>query len=326
MAVIWDGVDLALGKSLMDALPQDAQTLTYITGEQPNARGAEAMGMLPRQGGMDTSAMFASARDGNLAVLSILGANPMLHYPDAQLVREALEKVPFLVVSDLFMTDTAQCATLVLPAKGAFEKSGTTTNLAGDVLPLNAAKSLESPESALTDLEILIGLAEQLGVDLPTAEDLDRTIITRLANAEEPFTFGDERYARLAADAQPAEGLRVVLQTRIFAGGGTSVHDDRLAELRPLPEAAISAEDAAELGLKTGDYIDLECGGRIIHDLLVEIRAAMPRGAVALIDGLPDDPANCFAEGASVRVSNIRRLDRLGDASILQHDTAGATS
>lgn len=277
------------------------------------------MGMLPQQGSMDTSAMLAAASEGNLAVLSILGANPMLHYPDARLVRKALENVPFLVVSDLFMTDTAQLATLVLPAKGPFEKSGTTTNLAGDVLPVNAAKSLESPESVLTDLEILVGLAQQLGVDLPSVEELDRTVITRLANAPETFTFGDDRYARVLRQAQhdsvtesPSKGqgdtaLRVVLQSRIFAGGGTSAHDDRLADLRPLPEAAISAQDAAELGVSTGDYIDVVCGDRILHDLLVEIRSNMPRGVVALIDGLPDDPANCFPEGASVQVSNVRK-------------------
>ncbi|HET9096332.1 MAG TPA: molybdopterin-dependent oxidoreductase [Candidatus Baltobacteraceae bacterium] len=307
IAVIWDGVDISLGKAMIDALPQGAQVLTYITGEQPNARGAEAMGMLPQEGGMDTSAMLSAAREGNLAVLSILGANPMLHYPDGRLVREALEKVPFVVVSDLFMTDTAQLARLVLPARGPFEKTGTTTNLAGDVLPVNAAKSLESPEGALTDLEMVIGLAGHLAVALPEAEELDQTVIKRLATAAETFTFGDERYARIASSAPAAEGLRVVLQSRIFAGGGTSVHDDRIAELRPLPEAAISAEDASELGLKVGDYVDLVQGERVMHDLLVEIRPNMPRGTVALIDGLPDDPANCFPEGASVRVGNIRK-------------------
>ncbi len=98
-----------------------------------------------------------------------------------------------------------------------------------------------------------------------------------------------------------------MLQSRIFAGGGTSAHDDRLAELRPLPEAALSTQDAAGLGVDTGDYIDLVCEDRIIHDLLVEIRPGMPRGTVALIDGLPDDPANCFREGASVQVHNVRK-------------------
>jgi NADH-quinone oxidoreductase subunit G len=320
IAVIWDGVDLSLGRSLLAALPEGLLVRTYVSGEQPNARGAEAMGMLPHFGpgyapvdaGLDTSAMLASARDGQLAVLSILGANPALHYPDGDFVREALGRVPFVVVSDLFMTETAQLATLVLPAKAAFEKTGTTTNMAGDVLPVNAAMSLESPAGALTDLEMIIGLAQALGVDLPFADELDREVLRHAASIPEGFAFGDERFARVilrqpqSRHREPVEGLKVVLQSRIFAGGGTSAHDDRLPELRPLPEAAISAADAAQLGVQTCDYIDLEGDGKTMHDLLVEVRESMPQGTVALIGGLPDDPANLFGEGASVRVSNVR--------------------
>jgi NADH-quinone oxidoreductase subunit G len=309
IALVWDGVDIALGKSLVDAVPQGLDVHTYITGEQPNARGAEMLGMLPRDGGMDTSAMLAAARDGNLAVLSIFGANPALHYPDGVFVREALGRIPFVVVSEMFMTETARLATLVLPAKGPFEKIGTTTNVAGDVLPVNDARGLETPPGAFSDLEMLIGLAERLGVSLPVIEDVDAAVISKLAAEPEPFTFGDDRFGRIAQERKTGEGLRVVLQTRIFAGGGTSVHDDRLPELRPLPEAAISAADAAELGLKTCDYIDLQCEERTMHDLLVEVRENIPRGTIALIDGLPDDPANLFGEGALVRISNIRKAD-----------------
>ena len=73
-----------------------------------------------------------------------------------------------------------------------------------------------------------------------------------------------------------------------------------------MPEAAIATSDAAALSVKTGDYIDLESDGRTMHDLLVEVRASMPPGIVALIDGLPDDPANLFGENALVRVTNVR--------------------
>jgi predicted molibdopterin-dependent oxidoreductase YjgC len=322
---------------LLAGLPNDAQPLTYITGEQPNARGAEAMGMLPHFGpgyasveaGLDTSAMLAAAHDGGMAVLSIFGANPALHYPDGSFVREALAKVPFVVVSELFMTETAQLAALVLPAKGPFEKDGTTLNLAGDLLPVNAAKSLESPPNALDDLEILIGLAQQIGVELPLLEEVEASVVKHAANSAEGFTIGDERFARVVtknASASSAavpfdkaqdrlttahddSAFTVALQTRIFAGGGTSAHDDRLPELRPLPEAAISAADAEKLGVKTCDYIDLEADGRTMHDLLVEVRDTMPPGIVALIDGLPDDPANLFGEGATVRVVNVRKAE-----------------
>jgi NADH-quinone oxidoreductase subunit G len=326
IAIVWDGVDLSLAKTLIESLPADAHLLVYITGEQPNARGAEAMGMLPHFGpgyasveaGLDTSGMVAAAHDGSMAVLSILGANPALHFPNGDFFRQALEKVPFVVVSDLFMTETAHLATLILPAKGAFEKDGTTLNLAGDLLPVNAARSLESPQGVLSDFEMLIALADQLRVSLPLLEDLEASILRHAAAAGEAFAIGDEQFARLASvapvsDSAPAEGavLRVALQTRIFAGGGTSANDDRLPELRPLPEAAISQADAASAGLSTGDYIDLVCvsaeSTSRMHDLLVEVRANMPEGTVAIIDGLPDDPGNLFGEGAMVSIANARK-------------------
>ena len=325
VAIVWDGGDLSLANTLLSALPNDVQNLVYVTGEQPNARGAEAMGMLPHFGpgfapadaGMDTSAMLAAARDGNIAALSILGANPALHYPDGALVREAIEKVPFVVVSDLFITETAELATLVLPAKGPFEKDGTTLNLAGDLLPVNAAKAMESPPGVLSDLEILIALGSLLRVDLPLVEDVEAAIVRCAAASDAAaFSIGDERFARAAVEScsidREGEALTVAIQTRIFAGGGTSAHDDRLPELRPLPEAAISVAAAQRLGVKTCDYVDLAAAGArgetevVLHDLLVEVREAMPDGIVALIGGLPDDAANAFGEGARVRVSNVR--------------------
>jgi anaerobic selenocysteine-containing dehydrogenase len=112
--------------------------------------------------------------------------------------------------------------------------------------------------------------------------------------------------------------FNVIVETRMFAGGGTSAHDARIAELRPLPEAALSPDDAAELGVSTGDYVDLvlDRGSDVVrqahhdtlNDLLVEARPGMPRGSIALIGGLPDGPANVFVADAIVSVTNIRRV------------------
>jgi hypothetical protein len=52
----------------------------------------------------------------------------------------------------------------------------------------------------------------------------------------------------------------------------------------------------------------------VIHDLLVDVRANMPQGSLALIDGLPDDPGNCFPEGAHVEVTNIRKTHAVLEA------------
>jgi NADH-quinone oxidoreductase subunit G len=227
-AVIWDGADLAVGAAYATAFASAPGLMTYITGEQGNARGAEAMGMSPRSGpgyaaaagGRDTFAMLDDARNGKLSMLSVFGANPALYVPGAS---EALAALDFLVVCDLFMTETAQLATLVLPAKGPFEKTGTTLNLAGDLLPVNA--SLKAPDGTLGDLEMLVGLAEQLDIDLPALEDVERAVISIAANAPESFTFGDERFA--------TEGAAGSVVKTIFSGGGTSKFDARLEALRP---------------------------------------------------------------------------------------------
>jgi NADH-quinone oxidoreductase subunit G len=232
VALIWDGVDLRLGRSYAQAFGDVGDLAAYIASEQSNARGAEAMGMLPGSGpsyhaadqGLDTYAMFDSARAGELAVLSIFGVNPARNALDPKAAAQALEKIPFLVVSELFMTETAQRATLVLPAKGAFEKNGTTINVAGDLLPVNA--SLAAPDFVRSDLEILLGLSDQLGVSVPPADELHGTIVAHVAKATPEFNFGDARFGSDArttpnGDARP-----------ILSGGGTWQYDPLLSGLR----------------------------------------------------------------------------------------------
>jgi NADH-quinone oxidoreductase subunit G len=239
VALFWDGVDLEVGRSLVQALSGVAELSTYVGGEQSNARGAEAMGMLPVSGpgyvsvvpGHGTFAMLDDARSGNLAVLSILGANPVRNAPASANVADALRAVPFLVVSELFMTETAQLATLVLPAKGAFEKSGTTINMAGDVLPVN--QSMHPPEFTLSDFEMLALLADHLDVTLPSIEELDGTVIAHAAKMPEHFTLGDERFASPFDSAQ-GDGGSAGGDTgrKIMSGGGTWLHDPLVATLR----------------------------------------------------------------------------------------------
>jgi NADH-quinone oxidoreductase subunit G len=229
IALIWDGVDVELGRSYAQAFAGLAGVSAYVTSEQSNARGAEAMGMLPGSGpgyrtaddGLDGYAMLDAARVRELAVLSIFGVNPARNALDPQAACDALDNVPFLVVSDLFMTETAQRATLVLPAKGAFEKTGTTIGLGGDLLPLNA--SLEAPAFVRSDLEMLFGLGDQLGVSVPPEEELHRTVVALVAKPAPAFAFGDARFG---------DRLMTSSERPILSGGGTWLHDPWLAGLR----------------------------------------------------------------------------------------------
>jgi NADH-quinone oxidoreductase subunit G len=232
IAIVWDGVDLELGKALADAA-NGRNAVTYIASEQPNARGAEAMGMLPIDGGMDAALMFDATRAGKLTALSLFGVNPVRNGDDPTAARAALNAATFVMVSDLFMTETAQLAQLVLPAKGAFEKTGTTINLTGDLLPVNA--SLEAPAGPLSDLEMLIGLAQQFDLTLPTIEELDAAVIAR---SQSPFAgaFGDALYHSGAS--RRADGAGALQPRTLWDGGGTAAHDPRVvAMLRETVEA-----------------------------------------------------------------------------------------
>ncbi|MBV8530066.1 MAG: molybdopterin-dependent oxidoreductase [Candidatus Eremiobacteraeota bacterium] len=229
VALIWDGIDLDMGGSYARAFADVAELSTYVASEQSNARGAEAMGMLPGTApgyataspGLDAYAMFEAARADKLAVLSIFGANPARNASDPATVADALGKIPFLVVSELFMTETAQRAALILPAKGALEKRGTTLGIGGDLLPVNA--SLEAPEFVRSDLEMLLGLADRLEVTVPPMEELERIVIRHIANASPDFTFGDARFAPNRATNGKAP---------ILSGGGTWLHDPWLVGMR----------------------------------------------------------------------------------------------
>ena len=234
IALIWDGVDAELGRSYAQAFADVANLSTYIASEQSNARGAEAMGMLPGMGpgyvtaerGLDGYAMLDAVRNGELEALSLFGVNPARNALDPQAACEALDKVPFLVTSELFMTETAQRATLVLPATGAFEKHGTTIGLGGDLLPVNA--SLEAPDFVRSDLEILLGLADQLGVPVPPDEELHRAVVALVAKTTPEFTFGDERFVL----RQTQHDTKQRPSAPILSGGGTWLHDPWIAGMR----------------------------------------------------------------------------------------------
>ena len=93
--------------------------------------------------------------------LFVLGENIVRSYPDPQAVRAALEAAQFVVVSDLFMTDTAELADVVLPAAAPQEKDGTYTNVERRVQRLH--ETLEAPGEAQPDWKTLTALAQLMG-------------------------------------------------------------------------------------------------------------------------------------------------------------------
>lgn len=94
----------------------------------PNEQGAMEVGVLPGHNGKSTLQMLEAARDGKLKALWLAGVDLFAVFEDHDLVRAALENVPFLVVQEAVRTEAAQYASVVLPMTLPAEQDGTYTN------------------------------------------------------------------------------------------------------------------------------------------------------------------------------------------------------
>ncbi len=113
--------------------------------------------------GLTIVEMMDAAAAGSLKAMYIMGENPALSDPDQTHVEEALAALDFLVVQDIFLTETTEYADVVLPAASFLEKDGTFTNSERRIQRVR--KVVEAPGEALPDLDILIRLANALGLD-----------------------------------------------------------------------------------------------------------------------------------------------------------------
>jgi formate dehydrogenase major subunit len=103
----------------------------------------------------------------------ILGLNPVVSYPDSNHVKRSLEKLDFLVVQDIFPTETTQYADVILPGACFAEKDGTFTS--GERRVNRVRKAVDPPGQAKTDVDIFVMLAKKMGLkgfDFKTAEDV----------------------------------------------------------------------------------------------------------------------------------------------------------
>jgi predicted molibdopterin-dependent oxidoreductase YjgC len=120
---------------------------------------------LSEESGLTATDMFRAAHEQRLKALYVMGENPALSEPDSDHARAALSKLDFLVVQDLFLTETAQLADVVLPAAGFAEKDGTFTNTERRVQLLR--KAIDPPGEAKTDWRIITDISRRIGYPMP---------------------------------------------------------------------------------------------------------------------------------------------------------------
>jgi formate dehydrogenase major subunit len=117
----------------------------------------------PEEPGLKVPEMLEEAHEGNLRGMYVVGENPALSEPDISHAEAALAGLDFLVVQDIFMTETAEHADVVLPAATSPEKHGTFTNTERRIQRVRP--TADPPGSARQDWEITRALARRLGYE-----------------------------------------------------------------------------------------------------------------------------------------------------------------
>lgn len=277
----------------MGALPNVYTGYQPVTNESLRKKFEAAWGCaLPPNPGMALTEMFHAIDEGKIKAMYIMGENPVLSDPDARHIEEALKKLEFLVVQDIFLTETARLAHVVLPAASFAEKDGTFTNTERRVQRVR--KAIAPIGHAKPDWQIICELAKHMkgkGFDFADASAIMDEIASltpsygginyrRLDNGglqwpcptedhpgvqylhADMFVRGKGRFAEL--EFKPPLELTDANYPLVLTTGRSLFHyhtgsmtrkSKGLNELKSAEEVEINPQDAKALGIANGDRI-----------------------------------------------------------------------
>ncbi|MGA0064759.1 MAG: NADH-quinone oxidoreductase subunit NuoG [Ilumatobacteraceae bacterium] len=259
-----------------------------------NVRGAVVAGLAPRNGGLDTLGMLEAAAAGRIDCLVLLGADPLVDVPDADLARRAFARVAGVIAVDTHRTESVQRADVVLAAAAFGEKVGTTTNLEGRVS--DVAQKVTTRGMSRADWMIAAELAAQVGVDLAvtTYADVRKAMLTDVA-AFAPATDASavrhegvvvhhpNSVAMTGASRTPAQRLgfqhRLVVSRVMYDGATGTSRSGSLVPLVGESRAHLHPADVANVGVTTEGRVRLT-SSRASIALPVVADVSVPRGTV----------------------------------------------
>ena len=299
---------------------------------------------LPLSPGLTLVEMLEAAHRKEIKALYLVGENPALSDPDVQHVREALARLDFFVVQDIFLSETAKFANVVLPAASFAEKDGTFTNT--DRRVQRVRKVIEPIGDSKPDWWIICQVAQRLeakGFDYGHPSDIMEEIrnltpsyggisYERLENGglqwpcpidDHPgtpilhtniFVRGKGRFIPLEyipPGEMPDENYPLILTTgRSLYHFHTGTMTRKVAGLNTMePEGVveISPEDASQLGIAQGDKVKISSRrGEVITK--AKVTEALPPGLVFMTFHFAESAANILTNPKLDPVSKIPEL------------------
>jgi formate dehydrogenase major subunit len=333
------------GASDAGLIPMMFPDYQHVSDPQVQERFAKAWklapGVLDDKPGLTVVEIMHAINDGQIRGMYVMGENPAMSDPDANHARASLAALEHLVVQDIFLTETAYLADVILPASAFAEKTGSFTNT--DRLVQMGRQALNPPGQAMQDLWIIERMAEQLGLDwgyqhvsevfdemrhtMPsiggiTWDRLEReNAVTypclKEGDAGDSVVFTDHfpresgRAKFVPADIIPAnerpdEEYPMVLitgrQLEHWHTGSMTRRSAALDAIEPDPVALVHPLDLAALGGNPGDVVTL-ASRRGQVTLYARADDSSPRGAIFV--------PFCFYEAAINRLTNSA-LDPFG--------------
>jgi len=250
--------------------------------------------------GLTVTEIIGSALKGGVRGMYMMGENPFLSDPNINKVRKALSALQFLVVQDIFLTETAEFADVILPASSYLEKDGTYTNT--DRRVQLGRKVLDPPGGARVDWEVIQDIANRIGLpwNYTSAREIFEEIVSVMASYKN-LTYdnlgpGGKLYPN--PDPEHSDGTVVMFGEKFNTPDG-------LAHLVPaewLPAKELPNEEYPFV-LNTGRLLQHWHTGSMTRRSYA-LDAISPRAEVYLN---PDDAAELgLADGQMARVSSRR--------------------
>jgi len=325
----------------LGALPNVFPGYQPVTDAKARAKFEQAWERnLSEKPGLTLTEMFKAVDDERLKAMYVMGENPTMSEPDSNHAKKALAELDLLVVQDLFLTETARFADVILPAASFAEKDGTFTNTERRIQLVR--KAIEPPGEAREDWQIITDVSTRLGYPMSyksSAEIMDEIArLTpiyggihhdRLKNGGLQWPCRDrkdrgtrilhkDRFARgrgkfhVVYDIPPAElptsTYPLVLTTgRILEHWhtGSMSHRSRVLEaLAPESSVELSHADAAQLGIEEGDIVSISSRRGRIETKAKKTDRVFP-GQVFMAFHWWDAPANLLTNPALDPIAKI---------------------
>jgi len=282
----------------MGGLPNVFPAYQQVASEEARQKFEKAWkATLPAKPGLTVVEIINAAGEGKIKGLYVMGENPLLSDPDLHHAKESLHKLDLLVVQDIFLTETAQLADVVLPSASFAEKEGTFTNTERRVQRIR--KVVEPPGEAKPDWQIIAEISTKMGYPM------------NYASAQEIFeevTKVTPSYAGITYPRIEKEGLQWPCPAADHPGT-RFLHKDRFSRGLGLFHA-IDYIPPAELPDK--DYPLILSTGRVLYHyhtgtMTLRAQGPMERCPESLVEINPIDADQLgIAEAQMVKVTSRR--------------------